>query len=221
MESTHTPINICISSNIGYVGHTYNTIIPSLLTAATPPQNIHIFVSGCSESKSYINEDGINVYETTYSSFEFTPFIKIIEEQIYSKYWLLLHDTCEIVNPNFFQFISEFPYNNVPSVALFNGTWACNMGAYEWDYLNKSKDRINAFRNTDTSSEKLSELKRSIISNEDFLLDKVSSYTQIKESVDITTEQGSTKVVDHFVGVGVKKVKTTWGWHNINTQYVL
>jgi hypothetical protein len=220
MEETYTSINICISSNINYIENTYNVIIPSLLNSSTPAENIYIFVSGCSKEKNYINKDKITVYETKYSSFEFTPLIKIIEEQIYSKYWFLIHDTCEIQNPNFFKTISNFPYNDSPSVALFNNSWSCNMGAYEWKYLNDSSDKINQFKNLDTSPEKLKEIKNKIISHEDFLLDKKYFFTQDLKSEFITTEDGNTKVIDYFNGIGIKKTKTTWGWANINIQYV-
>lgn len=220
MEETSTLINICISSNINYVENTYDIIIPSLLNSSTPSKNIYIFISGCAEEKNYINGDGINVYETKYSSFEFTPLIKIVEEQIYSKYWFLIHDTCEILNPNFFSIISNFPYNGSSTVALFNGLWSCNMGAYEWEYLNNSSNKLDQFKNLDNSPEKLIQIKTNIISHEDFLLNKKYSFTQDLKSESIITKNGNTKVIDYFSGIGIKKTKTTWGWSHIHTQYI-
>jgi hypothetical protein len=213
-------IKIAISSNIGYIDKTYDIIVPSLINGGVPPRDINIFISSCPKNKSYINNDNVKIYETTYSSFEFTPLIQIIEDNLYSPYWLLLHDTCEIISNDFYTKLINHPYKESNSVAIFNSTWSCNMGAYKWEYLLSKQNEINQFKNIDTSPSKLTQLKKDIITKEDFLLDKINAFSQTLECQKIETLDGAIKIKDYFIEIGIIKTKTTWNWNKINIDYV-
>ena len=65
------------------------------------PNDIHIFNAGFDEYK-YEFKNGIHYHFLNHNSYEYSPLIEIVDKQLESEYWFLVHDTCKF-GPNFKQ----------------------------------------------------------------------------------------------------------------------
>ena len=118
-----------ISSHINYINVTEKEILPSLVDSGININDIYIFVGGYDSDYGYNKlSDSINKYSAPHNSLDFTGLISVIEMNIESDYWFLLHDTL-YVGPNFNKVVKEFNYENVDYVALTFDT-SMNIGAY-------------------------------------------------------------------------------------------
>jgi hypothetical protein len=130
------------------------------------------------------NENGINVYQTDHNSIDFTGLISVLDLNLYSDYWFLLHDTCE-VGKNFYKKINSFNYES-DTISMSNCKYgsSMNMGAYKMEYLYSIKEKIFQFKNKNYSEESVKNLKRVQMFNENVFLINTDYYFNDKMWID-------------------------------------
>lgn len=214
-------IKVGVSSNIDYIDKTYNRCVGSLLKTSINADDIHVFVGGYKNYNRYINEDGVNIYEIPFSSFEYNSYISIIEYEIYSDFWFLTHDTTYYDSHFYDTLKSYIELNDVINVRLYNGNPSNNMGLYSYKFLLSNKNKILQFRNTDFDEETLVSLKRKIVEKEDMLLsNKQYLNGDMRVEMDVKEfESDLLKRIEHFDELGLHKVKTNYsGLNNLKTR---
>lgn len=160
-------INIAIASTKLFYEKSLPILIPSLIDSGIKKNKIHVFISGFDIFKKYI-KDEITYYELNHNSFEYSPLIEIVEKNIESKYWFLIHDTCK-AGPNFKKLIYNIPNTNPDKISP--KLWpSMSIGLYKYEYLLSVKDKIISIKNTDYSKESLLKWKNWGAPNEDYIL---------------------------------------------------
>jgi hypothetical protein len=202
-------IKFTISSHKNFWKHTYNIIIPSLLSSGVPNEDVYFFIGGANKYEKIKNNDGINLYQSPHNSIDFTGLISVIELNLQSDYWFLLHDTC-YVGSNFYKYIQEHQHNtNTISLSLFG--LSMNMGSYKQSYLNKIKDNIIKYKNVDDNL--LQEHKKRLVRDEDIFLTK-EDYYAIEERQHLGEGLfygGLLRIKEYFPKIDLYKIKANWG----------
>jgi hypothetical protein len=199
-------IKFAISSHIGFYNYTYPILIPSLIEAGVPHEDIYFFIGG-NENYSQQNKDNINIWNAPHNSIDFTGLISIIELGLESDYWFLLHDTC-YVGPNFYKCIQEHNHNKDTVSLSFD--LSMNIGSYKQSYLSKRKNEILSFKNTDDNS--LQTYKQMLVKEEDVFLTKEDQYTT--ENRQHLGEEifynGVSRIKEYFPKIDLYKLKSNW-----------
>ena len=128
-----------ISSHISSYKYALPKLIESLNRNYIPKENIVSVIGGC-ESK-FIKD---NILFTDHNSYDHTGIIEIIESNLQSKYWFVLHDTCE-AGPEFLNKLSKYKITK-PYTALTEMAWM-NMGLFSNFYIQNNKDYILSLKN--------------------------------------------------------------------------
>lgn len=128
-----------ISSYISSYKKTLPKLIESLIRNNISENNIISVVGGC-DSKFQKN----NIIFTNHNSYDHTGIIEIIESNLNSQYWFILHDTCE-TGPDFFSKLSKYRITK-PYIALTEMAWM-NMGLFSNQYIQSNKDYILSLKN--------------------------------------------------------------------------
>lgn len=157
---------------------------------------------------------------TPQNSFEYTPLIEIVEHNLTSPYWFLLHDTC-IAGPAFKQLAYE-PPTAFEKVAMKYSP-SMSIGLYRMDYLMRHKDRLTAIKNMDSSPGALQAWKQWGVPNEDYMLWKLQDsptglYHPDKHGPDEWNYQGHSDVyktglprrIEYFPQLDLFKAKSNW-----------
>jgi hypothetical protein len=207
-------IKFTISSRkIGYE-NTYPIIISSLLENGIPPEDIYFFVGGYDQVNKHITKEGINFIEVDQNSIDYTGLIAVLDLNIESTYWVLLHDTCYI-GPLFYDKILNYDYQNAPAVSL-NIDLSMNIGAYSWEYLKTIQNDLMSFRNTDYSVESIQKWKILGVENEDKYLSSYRDkyhYSSLprtqSEPIDLYNT-GVFRIIEHFSEIDFYKLKANW-----------
>jgi hypothetical protein len=160
-------IKIAIASNKNFHHLTLPIIIKSLIDVDIKPEDIHVFIAGYDEY-SFEIIDKIHYHKLNHNSYEYSPLIEIVEKEIQSEYWFLIHDTCR-VGPRFKQLLYEIPSINPSKIALRSSP-SMSIGLYNYQYLMSLKDIIVTIKNTDYSEESMMHWKRWGVPNEDWIL---------------------------------------------------
>lgn len=214
-------IKIAISSNKNFYKTTYPVIINSLLQSGVPNNDIYFFIGGFNHYKKIPNNENINLYQVNHQSLDFTGLISVLELNLYSDYWFLLHDTC-YVGLNFYNFISNFNHNNTDVVKMYFSI-SMNIGSYKQAYLENIKSQLMEFKNQDYTSETLQYFKKLSIQKEDIFLN-IPTKLIYNTSPGITEgpidfyKNGSSRVIEHYNDIDVHKLKSNWF---IKSQYEL
>ena len=159
-------IKICITSNKNFSHNTLPILLPSLKDSGIENEDI-LIVEGGFDERTVDIVDGMTHIKTNQNSIEYTCLIEIVEHQIESDYWFMMHDTCR-VGSKFKELMYNIPIN-ADKVAL--KTWpSMTIGAYKYEYLLNHKKRLMDIKNTDYSREKLQYWKQWGIHNEDYML---------------------------------------------------
>ena len=111
--------------------------------------NVISIVGGCSE-ECFNN----NTYYVSHNSFDHTALISILELQLKSKYWFVLHDTCEL-GPNFYNLLSQYKIKH-PYISITEMAWM-NMGLFSQDFIEENKNYILSLKNLSKERAILSE----------------------------------------------------------------
>jgi hypothetical protein len=137
-------IKVGVITNIKFYEKTLPSVIPSLVSAGISKEDIHIFNNGHSEYKCVI-EDDISHHFLDHHSNENSLFITVLEKELYSEYWFLIHDTAR-VGPNFKTLLYNIPENKPEKMAMTTYP-SGSMGSYRYDYLLSIKEKVMSYRN--------------------------------------------------------------------------
>jgi hypothetical protein len=159
-------IKIAIASNINFYKHTLPIVVPSLIENGIDRNDIHIFIAGFNEQK-YEYIDNMHYYYLNHNSYEYSPLIEIIENELVSEYWFLVHDTCKF-GPKFKELLYNIP-KGATKLAL-KAKPAMSMGTYSYEYLLSIKPKILSIKNTNYSEQSMDYWKRWGVPNEDFFM---------------------------------------------------
>jgi hypothetical protein len=188
-------MKFCISSNINFYKTTYPKLIDSLVASGVPEKDIYFFIGGYFEYREIENSSDVRIFEVPHNSFDLTSLISVLELDIESDYWFLLHDTC-FVGENFYTFISNFEHTQ-DTVSLTNDRLCMNIGSYSWEFLQRNKNEIIAKKNTDYSEWGLQKAKYFAVYSEDyFLYPKTAFYS--------TSERWNSEPIDYY-GNGIPR----------------
>lgn len=223
-------LKYCISTNKDYSKKTLPTITQSLLNNGIHPNQIFIFESGHKEANR-LKYNKMTIIHSIYSSFEFTPLIEIIQNQIKADYWFLIHDTCE-VGSNFQTLLTTnmneivLP-NRVAKLALKNKP-SMNIGLYKYDYLLKHKKLIMSFANKRHSKLALNKIKEKTIVEEDclFTLEDESNYICLNGDMQvqilnlkINSIYETPRIIEYYAQLDLYKYKANHGQTNMSTGF--
>jgi len=147
-------IKIAISSVKKYSSYTLPVIIPSLLESGVPKENIYIFEGGYDE-RTVGEYEGVTHIKVANNSFDYTALIDIVENELESEYWFLIHDTCK-VGPKFNELVSNIPEGNPDVVCMLGSNpGTMNICSYKYTYLRDRYNQILALKNTNYTDEGL------------------------------------------------------------------
>jgi hypothetical protein len=208
-------IKFSISSYKGFYTTTYPIIIKSLLDGGVPAKDIYFFIGGYEENKLIENEDKINLFIVNHNSIDFTGLISLIELNIKSDYWFLLHDTT-YVGPRFYNFVSTFNYNKCDVVKLNSGV-SMNIGSYKQSYIDSIKEDILKFKNNDYSIESIQNHKKLAVTTEDifFRTNNQLIYNKTPRRVEgpinfYGKNEDSLRIIEHYDDIDLHKIKANW-----------
>lgn len=199
-----------ISSHINYIDVTESKIITSLLNSGIDIDDIYIFVGGYDVNYGYKKiSENLNKFSAPHNSLDFTGLISVLEMNIESDYWFLLHDTL-YVGPNFYKTIQDYNYDNVNYVALTFDT-SMNMGSYKWSYLMEKKEQILSYKNNNWD---IQEYKKKLINEEDiFIKPKTNSYCNVPRHTQGPTDyykNNTQRIIEYFPIIDLYKIKANW-----------
>jgi len=160
-------IKIAIATNIKYYNYTLPILISSLINSGIEKKDIYVFNSGFNEFSHEIIDE-ITYYKLSHNSYEYSPLIEIVEKELSSEYWFLIHDTCK-VGKNFKTLLYNIPQNKPVKLALKTKP-AMSIGLYKYDYLLSVKDKLISIRNSDISHQSMINWKIWGVPNEDYIL---------------------------------------------------
>jgi hypothetical protein len=159
-------VKIGINSHIDFYKKTVHIALKYYAQADIENDLIHVFIGGCTK-ESYENINGVHYYFVTHNSLDFTAMVEIVEKEIESEYWFLIHDTA-IVGGRFKELLYNFP-TGAEKVALLPHP-SMNIGLYSYKYLLRIKDIILVAKNTDYSNEAVQKFKKFNVEQEDYIL---------------------------------------------------
>lgn len=161
-------IKIAIATNINFYKSTLPIVIPSLIERGIDPNDIHVFNAGFNHYRYEQTPDGIHFHYLDHNSYEYSPLIEIVEKQLSSEYWFLIHDTCKL-GPKFKELLYNIP-NDRPVKLALKSKPAMTMGTYKYSYLMSVKDKIVSIKNKDYSEESMNHWKVWGVPNEDYIM---------------------------------------------------
>jgi hypothetical protein len=209
-------IKIAIASNKKFYKLTLPVITKSLTDAGIAPEDIHIFIAGYDEYTFEV-VNGLSYHRLNHNSYEYSPLIEIVDKQLESEYWFLIHDTCK-VGPRFKELLYDIPSMESSKVALRSSP-SMSIGLYSYKYLVTLKDTILTIKNTDYSEESMMNWKRWGVPNEDWILwlhqPAPSIYGGLTacEVVDYSNwyATGTTRRTEYYQVLDLYKNKSNWG----------
>lgn len=208
-------IKIAIASNIFFYKHTLPIIIPSLLENGILKNDVHVFIAGFNQYNHDIVDD-INYHYLDHNSYEYSPLIEIVEKNLESKYWFLVHDTCRF-GPKFKELLYNIPENSI-KLALKSKP-AMSMGTYSYDYLLSVKDKITSIKNVDYSEKSMNHWKVWGVPNEDWIMwmtdPKPIIYNNDNSWSVVAYENwygtGTIRRTEYYPSLDLYKNKSNWG----------
>jgi hypothetical protein len=143
-------ISIAINSHISSYNKCAIPLIKNLIDIQIPINKIYCFIGGCQKEDNYI--DQCRVYKTNHNSYDHTSYIEIVNKNIESEYWFIMHDTCHVL-PNFKKGHIKLGYD---MVSILEEAW-WNMGLFDYEFLQDNKSYINQLKNCNKTQAILSE----------------------------------------------------------------
>jgi len=209
-------IKIAIATNINFYKHSLPIVLESLLNCGIEKTQIFVFNTGFSEEKTEKIDD-ITYYYLTHNSYEYSPLIEIVEKELVSDYWFLIHDTCK-VGPSFKDLLYKIPENKPVKLSLKNSP-AMSIGSYNYNYLISIKQKLLSIKNNDYSNESLIKWKKWGVPNEDFILWKTYPdpiiYNNNKNWSILSYENwygtNTVRRTEYYPSLDIYKNKSNWG----------
>jgi len=218
-------IRFCVNTCRNFHSKSLPVILPSLYEAGVSRSEI-VIISGGHLIPEIATFDGVQFIKAEHNSIDFTALIEIVERQLPSDYWFYLHDT-SIVGPLFKTLVYDTPSPSPRKVAMRN--WpSMNIGLYAGSYLQANKARLLQAKNNNNSPESIQHWKKWGVYNEDYMLWKESSITEIYHpdrqvdgghvllgNADVYKTQ-SERRIEYYPSLDI--VKTKSNWQGIQTQ---
>jgi hypothetical protein len=209
-------IKIAIASNKNFQEKTIPIILKSLLDNNIKKDDIVVFIAG----HDYTDEDTIDNIKYRYldfNSFEYSPLIDIVENNLESEYWFLIHDTCKVGN-NFKNLLYNIPYNKPQKIALKDSP-SMSIGLYSYEYLKSVQNKLLDIKNKDYSNNSINFWKNWGVPNEDYILWKTLPSPEIYnnnlnwEVLDYKNWYGTdtTRRTEYYYSLDIYKNKSNWG----------
>ena len=209
-------IKIAIASNKNFQEKTIPIILKSLLDNDIKKDDIVVFIAG----HDYTDEDTIDNIKYRYldfNSFEYSPLIDIVENNLESEYWFLIHDTCKVGN-NFKNLLYNIPYNKPQKIALKDSP-SMSIGLYSYEYLKSVQNKLLDIKNKDYSNNSINFWKNWGVPNEDYILWKTLPSPEIYnnnlnwEVLDYKNWYGTntTRRTEYYYSLDIYKNKSNWG----------
>lgn len=200
---------IAISSHVKFYEKTYAVLVPSLLSAGVPAEDIYFFIGGCGKYEQVPDAD-VNVWQTDHNSIDFTGLVSVVDLNLRSDRWFLLHDTL-YVGPNFYRCIQNKP-STAPTVNL-SRLYSKNMGSYAQTYLDQIKPTLlSKYKNTSTDPVVAHQFKtmnvdteNCFLTNEEFFT--VGQPTIVADRVDFY-QSNNLRSVQYYPDIDVFKVQS-------------
>ena len=219
-------IKICISTVKTHSEKTLPILIESLINAGINKNDIYIFEGGHLERNEELYQ-GIRYIKTNHNSFDYTSLIDIVEYEIKSDYWFLLHDTCK-VGPLFKELFDNcvknklIPKNSDKMSLKYKPSM--NIGFYKYSYLIKHKNLLLSFKGIDYSPNEILKLKQIHTAKEDYIFSLTDSPTDLFIGADnIIRGFGKSDVyntgilrrIEYYSQLDLYKFKANWGQSSI------
>lgn len=209
-------IKIAIATNKNFYELSLPVLITSLLNVGIEKKDIYVFNAGFDSFEHKVIND-INYYYLNHNSYEYSPLIEIVEKNLESEYWFLIHDTCK-VGSKFKELLYNIPIEKPDKLALKTKP-AMSIGLYKYDYLMNNKEKILSIKNTDYSQESMMKWKLWGVPNEDFILWMTPPQPLIynnNDKVDILGLENwygtnTTRRIEYFHSLDLYKNKSNWG----------
>jgi hypothetical protein len=212
-------IKFCVNTCKNFHSKSLPVLLPSLYKAGVGRSEI-VIISGGHSTFEMTTFDEVQLIKTQQNSIDFTALVEIVERQLPGDYWFYLHDT-SIVGPSFKTLVYDTPSDSPLKVAMRNSP-SMNIGLYSATYLHANKDRLLAAKNTDHSEEAIQYWKKWGVYNEDHMLWRESSATEIYhpdrqvqgdyvllESADVYGT-GYTRRMEYYPSLDLLKTKNNW-----------
>jgi len=217
-------IKIAVASNINFYKSTLPIVIPSLLERGIEPNDIHVFIAGGHNYRYELTPDGLHFHYLSHNSYEYSPLIEIVEKELVSEYWFLIHDTCKL-GPKFKELLYNIPENRPDKLALKSKP-AMSMGTYKYSYLMTWKDKIMSIRNNDYSEQAMNHWKYWGVPNEDWIMwmtgDRPLIYNNNDGWVVVDNENwygiSTQRRTEYYYSLDLYKNKSNWGQKPILTR---
>jgi hypothetical protein len=113
---------------------------------------VHVFIGGCENRKQKYENDIVHHY-CNHNSFDHTSLIEILELNLYSDYWFVVHDTVTFGEKSI-ACIENFGPGDHISISKA-GWW--NMGLFSNNFIQRNKEYILSLKNCKKSQAILSE----------------------------------------------------------------
>jgi len=213
-------IKIAIASNISFYKLSLPIIIPSLINSGIEPENIHVFIAGLQNYQLRL-ENKIAIHELDHNSYEYSPLIEIVEKQLVSDYWFLIHDTCQ-VGGSFKKLLFNIP-TDLPEKLALKSFPSMSIGSYKYNYLLTCKEKLLLIKNKDYSYNSMNYWKQWGVPNEDYILWKTNPQPVIYNNLDSWSVVdnknwfGTTTVrrTEYYPSLDIYKNKSNWGQSHI------
>lgn len=198
-----------ISSHIEFHEKTYPIIVKSLIDSGVPPKDIYFFIGGCDKVEQVEGKE-VNVWKVDHNSIDFTGLIAVLELNLRSDRWFLLHDTL-YVGPNFYKHVNSHP--NHPDVIGMSKMWSKNMGSFSQSYLlNIAHWLLVEYRNKDLSKESAARFKTMNIDTENRFLKDNDYYTYKqpiiqKAGIDFYNS-GTLRDIQYYFDIDIYKIQS-------------
>lgn len=221
-------IRIAVASCKAFSEKTLPILIPSLLKAGVPPDDIVIFEGGHAHEAQLAST--VEHWLVTHNSFEYTPLIEVALREMPADYWFLMHDTCE-VGPAFLDRLYGIP-DTLPAKVAMRSFPSMSMGAYRYDYLLRQTKPLLEARNFDLSHEGMKAKKAWGLHREDHILwrdhtETTFVYPRIDGHPEMLVKElpnpygsGVVRRAEYFPSLDVTKYKSNWGQTSIQDMVI-
>jgi len=155
-------------------------IIKNMIDVNIPVEYVHIIVGGCPDEKTYY-DNGIEIVNVIYRSFEFTPHIYIVNnpEKYDFDFGFFTHDTV-LFGKNFYDLMKEYiiymKNANFDTMKIDYELPSMNIGIYSKNIIIKNYEKLFEIVLNTNDKDELFNLKHKLVKYEDFILNQNNYY---------------------------------------------